>query len=280
VAAIGLDPRPDHPGPEAGGRTERIELDGERDRRADRVRDAGFPEPSGRLGRPRDRGQRIVPSRRAGQLLGDELPVVFGLAPGHDAAVLDQLEIEAVPAAGPGQAHLVGLPAQRAERAPVDQLDEEPVERDPAVRPAARRLLGHGQLGVQAARRPRREPGQAHAPHGLGQPGRPPRGRQVVIADQPADQRAVQVVGGQPLAAGLLEDLVQPRRVRLAAGGVGGQAGEPGVSRHGRPRGRRRSAPRAARRGRSGRRSARDGRARSRSAARRRRAAPATRPPG
>jgi hypothetical protein len=277
--AIGLDLRPDHPGPQPGRGAERMDRNSESDRRADRVRDARLPEPSGCLGRPRDRGQRIVVPRRAGQLPGDELPVVFGLAPGHDAPVLDQFEVQAVRAARPGQPHLVGLPAQRAERALVDQVGEKPLECDPPVRPAPRGLFGHGELGVQAAQRPRREPGQVQAPHGLGEAVRPPLRRQVVIADQPGDQRGVQVVGGQPLAPGLLDDLIQPGRVRYLAGGVGGQVGEPGISRHGRRPAPRPAAPRAARRGRSGRRSALGGPARSRSAARRRRAAPPMRPP-
>jgi len=250
VLAIGLDPRPDHPGTQAGGGAERMDRNGERDGRADRVRDAGLLEPSGRLARARDRGQRILPLCRAGQLLGDEFPVVSGPAPGGDAPVFDQLDIEAVPAAWPGQAHLVGVPAQRAERALVDQVDKQPPERDPPVRPAPRRLLGHGQLRVQAPQRPRREPGQAHPPHGPGEPRRPPRGRQVVLADQAGDQRGVEVVGGQPLPPGLLDDLVQSRRVRHPARGVGGQVGEPGISRHGRSRAGRRIVPRAPRPGR------------------------------
>jgi hypothetical protein len=225
----GVKPGLDQPGTQAGGNSERMDAHGQGRAQADRVSDAAVLQPVWH--RPLGSRRAVCPGqrsaeRRARQLLRDQLPVVGDLTGADDAIASDQLHL---------QAHAVGIAAQGAERTFIDQIDEKLPERELPAWAAPGDLLGRGQLGIQAPPRPGHEPGQTKPVHRPGQLRRPAHGRQVDVTDQSGHQRALQVIRGQPLTSGVLDDLVQHRRVGDLVHGVGAQPGERQVSRHGQP---------------------------------------------
>jgi hypothetical protein len=224
----GLDPCPDEPGAQARGGAERMNTHGESDARADRVSNAGLLQlVRYRLNRSWCSGclGKLAVQRHACQVLRDQLPVVFDRAGADDAPAMDQLQIQSAPVIWINQQDAVGIPAQRAERAPVDQIDEEQPELDLPVRALRDRLLGWAQAGVKAPLGPGCEPGQIQPLHRLGQLVRPAARCQVSGAGHSGTQGAVQVKGGKPLASGILDDLVQRWRIGGAVPGVSEQSG-------------------------------------------------------
>jgi hypothetical protein len=142
---------------------------------------------------------------------------------------LDELQVQAAPVGCRSQPDAVGIPAQRAERALVDQIDEELRELALPVLASPHSLLGRGQLGVKAPSGPGGEPSQVQPLDRLGQLVWPPAGCQVAGADHSGNQRAVQVIGGEPLASCILDDLVKRWRIGGAVPRLGEQFDKRGI---------------------------------------------------
>src|ERR1700748_249890 len=171
-----------------------MNANGQSDARADRVSDAGLLQLVRYLLRrswdARCLGKLAV-ERHACQVLRDQLPVFLARTGADDALALDELQVQAALVICTSQPDAVGIPAQRAERSLVDQIDEEVRKLDLPVRAPPRVVLGRGQLSVKAPPGPGCEPGQVQPPDRLGQLVRPTAGCQVAGADHSGKQRAV-----------------------------------------------------------------------------------------
>src|SRR5690349_18582540 len=105
-----------------------MNANGQSDARTDRVRDSGLLQLVRCLLRSSWHARclgKLAVERQTGQVLRDQLPVVFDRTGADDALVLDELQVQAAPVSCTSQPDAVGMPAQRAERALVDQIDEE-----------------------------------------------------------------------------------------------------------------------------------------------------------
>src|ERR1700760_1539762 len=130
-----------------------MNANGQSDARADRVSDAGLWQLVRYL-RRRSWGARclgkLAVERHACQVLRDQLPVVFDRTGADNAVALDELQVQAALVICTSQPDAVAIPAQRAERALVYQMDEKVRKLDLPVRASPHVLLGRGQLSVKA----------------------------------------------------------------------------------------------------------------------------------
>jgi hypothetical protein len=83
--------------------------------------------------------------------------VVADRAGADDAVASEELQFKGASVAWAGQSHAIGTSAQRAERAVVDQFNEELRELELPAAASARDLLRWSQLRVETTRGPGRE---------------------------------------------------------------------------------------------------------------------------